>query len=218
MSCTASDQCHVAGTCNPATGACSDPVAPNGTGCSDGNPCTQTDTCQGGTCLGANPVFCVESDQCHDAGVCQPANGQCTNPPKTDGTACDDGNTCTTGDACGAGNCVGTAGTVPETVSAVSASKTGSTVNVAWAPTAGALVYDVLRGRVLDWPVGSNPATETCLADGLVGTGISDATPLSPGGGYWYLVRAENDCGDGSWGSRASHGVPTDPRLSSTCP
>src|SRR6185436_9147181 len=33
VTCTASDQCHLSGTCNPATGACSNPVAPNGTAC-----------------------------------------------------------------------------------------------------------------------------------------------------------------------------------------
>ena len=42
VTCTASDQCHVAGTCNPATGACSNPPAPNGTACNDGNACTQS--------------------------------------------------------------------------------------------------------------------------------------------------------------------------------
>src|SRR5262249_19782342 len=33
VTCTASDQCHVVGTCNPATGLCSNPVKPNGTVC-----------------------------------------------------------------------------------------------------------------------------------------------------------------------------------------
>jgi hypothetical protein len=31
--CTASDQCHVAGTCDPGTGVCSNPANPNATGC-----------------------------------------------------------------------------------------------------------------------------------------------------------------------------------------
>ncbi len=49
--CGAADQCHVAGTCNPATGAC--PVAPSktdGTVCNDNNACTSSDTCQAGLC------------------------------------------------------------------------------------------------------------------------------------------------------------------------
>src|SRR5262249_6476284 len=54
--CTASDQCHTAGTCNTATGVCSNPAKANGTTCSDGNACTQSDTCQAGACVGTNPV------------------------------------------------------------------------------------------------------------------------------------------------------------------
>src|SRR5439155_672341 len=57
--CTASDQCHSAGTCNPATGACSNPVKSNGAPCDDGNACTQSDTCQAGACVGTNPVVCA---------------------------------------------------------------------------------------------------------------------------------------------------------------
>src|SRR5262249_50637624 len=33
--CTASDQCHVPGTCDPTTGVCSNPTATNGTPCND---------------------------------------------------------------------------------------------------------------------------------------------------------------------------------------
>jgi RHS repeat-associated protein len=80
--CTALDQCHVAGTCNPATGQCSNPNATNGTNCNDNNACTGTSSCQGGICTGANPVACTASDQCHVAGTCDPANGQCSNPVK----------------------------------------------------------------------------------------------------------------------------------------
>lgn len=50
--CTALDQCHNAGTCNPANGVCSNPTKPNGTPCNDGNACTSPDQCQIGTCQG----------------------------------------------------------------------------------------------------------------------------------------------------------------------
>jgi hypothetical protein len=105
--CAPSDACHVAGVCNPADGTCSDPVAPDGTACSDANACTQTDTCQAGTCTGANPVVCTASDQCHVAGVCNPVSGACSNPEKADFTACNDGNACTQTDVCQAGTCTG---------------------------------------------------------------------------------------------------------------
>ena len=53
VTCSPSDQCHVTGACNPATGACSNPAAPDGTACADGNACTQTDSCQQGACSGS---------------------------------------------------------------------------------------------------------------------------------------------------------------------
>src|SRR3989442_1478627 len=56
---------------------------------------TQTDTCQNGSCVGANPVVCT-ADQCHDPGTCNPATGVCSAPTnKTNGTACNDGDACT---------------------------------------------------------------------------------------------------------------------------
>src|SRR5262249_59214219 len=53
--CTALDQCHDAGTCDPANGTCSNPAKPNGSACSDGNGCTQSDTSQAGASLPAPP-------------------------------------------------------------------------------------------------------------------------------------------------------------------
>jgi YD repeat-containing protein len=102
--CTASDQCHVVGTCVPATGVCSNPNATNGTLCNDGNACTLADSCQVGVCTGS-AVTCVAQDQCHAAGTCNSGTGTCTNPTKSDGSACDDGNSCTSGDSCHAGSC-----------------------------------------------------------------------------------------------------------------
>ncbi len=70
--CAALDACHVAGTCNLATGICNNPPVADGTLCNDGNPCTQTDACQGGACTGADPVVCIASDACHVPGECDP--------------------------------------------------------------------------------------------------------------------------------------------------
>jgi slime mold repeat-containing protein len=36
----------------------------NGTSCSDDNACTQTDTCQSGSCLGTNPLSCDDANLC----------------------------------------------------------------------------------------------------------------------------------------------------------
>ncbi len=105
--CAAADQCHMAGSCDPVTGICSSPARPDGSACDDGNACTRTDTCQAGTCAGANPVTCVAADQCHAAGSCDPITGMCSTPARPDGSACDDGNACTRTDTCQAGTCTG---------------------------------------------------------------------------------------------------------------
>lgn len=63
VTCSALDQCHVVGTCDHATGVCSNP-----------------------------PVTCSALDQCHDAGTCDHVTGVCSNPPKADGTSCSAGN------------------------------------------------------------------------------------------------------------------------------
>jgi hypothetical protein len=90
----------MAGACNPSTGVCSNPVKPNGALCNDGNACTRTDVCTGGTCTGSNPVVCTASDDCHSAGTCNPATGSCSNPSTGDGSACDDGDPCTIDESC----------------------------------------------------------------------------------------------------------------------
>src|SRR5438093_6357020 len=41
VTCTALDQCHVAGTCDPMSGVCSNPNKANGTACDDNNACTR---------------------------------------------------------------------------------------------------------------------------------------------------------------------------------
>jgi|GEM_PF-2009916 len=107
VTCAASDQCHDAGTCNAATGACVYPAKANGTTCTDGNACTQTDTCQSGVCTGQDAVVCSASDQCHSAGTCDTSSGTCSNPAKTNGTGCSDGDKCTQTDTCQGGVCAG---------------------------------------------------------------------------------------------------------------
>ncbi|APR87183.1 Flagellar hook-length control protein FliK [Minicystis rosea] len=105
--CTASDPCHTAGTCNPATGTCSNPAKANGSACDDGNACTQTDTCQSGACVGNNPVTCPVAAACQQVAACDPGTGMCAVTPVADGTSCNDGNKCTAGDSCQGGVCVG---------------------------------------------------------------------------------------------------------------
>ena len=101
--CTALDQCHDPGVCDPATGQCTNPPRKNGTSCNDHDACTQTDTCQNGVCVGGDPVVCQAKDQCHVAGVCDSATGACSNPKAADGTNCTTAND--TPGACLDGTC-----------------------------------------------------------------------------------------------------------------
>ncbi|HRI70240.1 MAG TPA: hypothetical protein PK156_38680, partial [Polyangium sp.] len=94
-----------AGTCNSATGICSNPNKANDTACDDANACTQSDTCQFGTCVSGAPVICAALSQCRDIGVCDSVTGMCTNPSKADGTACTNGADGTEG-TCQSGDCV----------------------------------------------------------------------------------------------------------------
>lgn len=69
--CVASDQCHVAGTCDPRTGECTDPMAPSTTPCDDGDSCTLSDRCANGQCKGT-PLTCRSSNV-----FCDPATSTC---------------------------------------------------------------------------------------------------------------------------------------------
>jgi hypothetical protein len=65
VSCPApSDVCHVQGVCQPSTGTCTTPAAPNGTSCSTPNA---TATCQGGSCTLAacNPSYADCNGDCN---------------------------------------------------------------------------------------------------------------------------------------------------------
>jgi len=79
------------------------------TTCDDGDPCTTTDQCQGGLCVGGEPKDCDDGDPCTlnwcEAGVgCEDGYD--------DGAACDDGDPCSFQDLCQGGQCVSQTGHV----------------------------------------------------------------------------------------------------------
>jgi hypothetical protein len=86
VTCTAIDQCHD-GVCDPGSGACTSPPKQDGATCNDENACTQRDTCQGGTCTGADPVICP-SDNCHAPGTCDTGTGTCSDQVPVDKIGC----------------------------------------------------------------------------------------------------------------------------------
>lgn len=56
VTCPVPDQCHTQGTCDPATGTCTNLARPDGTTCDDADVCTNGETCQTGACGGGIPM------------------------------------------------------------------------------------------------------------------------------------------------------------------
>ena len=138
VTCTAQDTCHTAGTCEPSTGACSNPAIGTGTlnacgGCGaianqdqHGQPCTIGEGSCSGTgnyeCQGQNAIVCnaipdaddtvLETTACSQR-ICRA--GVPVDSPFENGSPCNaDSNACTENDSCQGGICVaGTPKTVP---------------------------------------------------------------------------------------------------------
>lgn len=109
--------CYSNGTANPANDCqyCNSPVLDtewrsreDNTPCND-SACTENDVCAAGQCKPGAPVVCPPAaDTCHEQGSCDPATGDCSDPPANSGKPCDDGDPETQNDVCdGAGNCGG---------------------------------------------------------------------------------------------------------------
>jgi RHS repeat-associated protein len=99
-------------SCNSSTGIVSHIPVATGTSCADTNACNGAETCNAtGECSSGTAVTCVALDSCHDAGICNPTTGACSNPPKPDGSACADSTLCNGAELCQSGTCA--AGTPP---------------------------------------------------------------------------------------------------------
>ena len=114
--CTASDACHGAGTCDPASGACSTPPLEDGTSCADDALDCTADTCTAGLCVHELSEACLIDGLCVAPGAINEANSceRCDPGARVDGwtalpdgDACEDGLFCTADDQCQAGLCVG---------------------------------------------------------------------------------------------------------------
>ena len=71
--------------------------------------------------------------------------------------------------------------------------------------------HDLIRGDLSSLPVGGG--TMLCLASQTESFSAQDAELPAPGTGFWYLVRARNTCGTGTYGY-ASGGVE---RIATSC-
>ncbi len=73
--------------------------------CDDENPCTTSDACAAGRCVGVAPDVCPAAGQCQ-VGVCNPLTGACDVTFEAVGNTCDDGDGCTVFDSCFTQLCV----------------------------------------------------------------------------------------------------------------
>lgn len=133
--------------------------------CSDGNACTQRDTCQNGVCVGGPAAPLPDDSNPCTTATCDPATGQPaqvpTSPPTSGGSNCSDGVSCTTPDLCVNGACVGT-------------STAACAADRAWRPASTNFGTDVVIYRLESWDflgclVPKDPA-------GIMGTWVSTGT------------------------------------------
>jgi uncharacterized repeat protein (TIGR01451 family) len=214
------------------TSTTSDPNAGNNTAstvttvsdsgaCSDGNACNGSETCQSGSCSSGAPVSCTAPPPCCTAvgAACEPETGACFYPPLPDGTSCSDGDPCTSGNQCGEATCLaGTPVPPPGTVTHLAFTDPFNRNTLEWNTGSSATLYDVFRGDLSGLPVGPGGADEDCLGDTAANT-LDDAA--IPAGGFFYLVRAKNLCGDGGWGverQNTAGGPVFTPRDTTACP
>lgn len=98
----------------------------------------------------------------------------------------------------------------PGPVSGLSVSKTGGLLRLDWtsveAVAGPGTEYDVARGLLSTLRSNGLPASASCAANAVAGSpyteGMSDC-PTSQGNGCWYLVRAKNSVGLGTYGAAA---------------
>ncbi len=108
--------------------------------------------------------------------------------------------------------------TAPAHVANVTVSRSGAVVTITWAPVSAASGYDVDRGSTSQLAAAHGDfavSTAACLANDTTQTSVTDASNPAAGDAWWYLVRAVNCGGDGSWDDGAGNGqtAPRDPGL-----
>jgi hypothetical protein len=107
-----------------------------------------------------------------------------------------------------------TAGYVPREVADVVFAADKQTLSwTSLAPLSGSgTVYDAVRGLITELPVGG--ASEACVLSGGAAPQVLDGGVPDPAGCFYYLVRARNVCGVGTYGTQEG-GTP---RSTPTCP
>jgi fibronectin type 3 domain-containing protein len=152
------------------------------------------------TALGGTIYVYIVRGACNVSGATESADSnELSASGLANGAACDDGNACTAGETCQAGVCPG--GAAVPGPGATSGLAFDTVSDLSWAATDGATGYDVIRGTLsmLLGGGGFTPATDTCAGSHVAGTLLSDPHLPIEGEADWFLIRAYNLCGTGTY-------------------
>nr|MBP7148347.1 hypothetical protein [Acidobacteriota bacterium] len=185
-------------SCNETTDSCDHAL--NDAACDNGQLCDGTETCTPTGCEPGTPVDCSAlNDQCN-VGACDPATGGCFADPLANGTECDDSNPTTVGDTCQDGICQGVPLSPPPEVDNLMLTGDAQTA-LTWDGQGESTWYDVTTGYLSELHFDEGVIGAMCLADDQAAPTYTDNRPRPPrGDGYYYLIRAENPVGKGSYG------------------
>jgi N-acetylneuraminic acid mutarotase len=113
----------------------------------------------------------------------------------------------------------------PTAVVGLGAGKTPGGARFRWATSPSANGYDVTRGDLAALLASGGDfalATTGCVGNDLADGQVEDDAVPSPGGGFWYLVRAVNGSGAGTYdGDDGEQAAPRDPGIAASpagCP
>ncbi len=150
------------------------PFCANDAACDDGNACT-TETCTAGGCASVEVV-------------------------------CDDGNPCTTDSCAPTSGCVFDPISPAQEVAGVQVGRLDGLTSVSWTPQPPPVIaYDVAGGLLSDLRADRSVVQAACLGSGLAVPTFQDLRPdPAAAEGFYYLVRADTVCGNGSYGAATS--------------
>jgi len=135
----------------------------------------------------------------------------CDNCPDVANTSQADADQDGSGDACDCAPMDAASWAVPVEVAGLVVNPTTLTWDSLAGQAGPTTVYDVITGPLSALRASATFSSITCLEEDNPTNGIVSPNDLpAAGDGFWYLVRAENPCGSGTWGDGTSAPDPRD--------